>query len=75
LRFQPKESPRPSSDADVPTESPESVAVSYALRKKGFSFVGPTTMFALMEAVGMIDTHLVDSHRRGSSGVWPDRHA
>jgi DNA-3-methyladenine glycosylase I len=27
-------------------------------------------MFALMEAIGIIDTHLVDSHRRGSSGVW-----
>jgi DNA-3-methyladenine glycosylase I len=25
-----------------------------------------------MEAVGIVDTHLVDSHRRGSSGVWPD---
>jgi DNA-3-methyladenine glycosylase I len=32
--------------------------------------VGPTTMFALMEAIGMVDTHLVDSHRRGTSGVW-----
>jgi DNA-3-methyladenine glycosylase I len=74
-QFQPKETPRPSSHADVPTQSPESVALSNALRKKGFSFVGPTTMFALMEAVGMIDTHLVDSHRRGSSGVWPDSHA
>ena len=74
-QFQPTETPRPSSHADVPTQSPESVALSNALRKKGFSFVGPTTMFALMEAVGMIDTHLVDSHRRGSSGVWPDRHA
>jgi DNA-3-methyladenine glycosylase I len=28
-------------------------------------------MYALMEAVGIIDTHLVGSHRRGSSGVWP----
>jgi hypothetical protein len=29
-------------------------------------------MFALMEAVGIVDTHLVDSHRRGSSGVWDE---
>jgi DNA-3-methyladenine glycosylase I len=29
-------------------------------------------MFALMEAIGVIDTHLESSHRRGSSGVWPD---
>lgn len=69
--FQPPETPRPLTHADIPTQSPESVALSKALRKKGFSFVGPTTMFALMEAIGMVDTHLVDSHRRGSSGVWP----
>jgi DNA-3-methyladenine glycosylase I len=70
-QFQPKATPQPVTHADVPTQSPESVALSKALRKQGFSFVGPTTMFALMEAIGMIDTHLVDSHRRGSSGVWP----
>jgi DNA-3-methyladenine glycosylase I len=29
-------------------------------------------MYALMEAVGIVDTHLVTSHRRGTSGVWPD---
>ena len=69
--FQPAATPRPLTHDEVPTQSPESVALSKALRKKGFSFVGPTTMFALMEAIGMIDTHLVDSHRRGSSGVWP----
>ncbi|HJV99851.1 MAG TPA: DNA-3-methyladenine glycosylase I [Arthrobacter sp.] len=69
--FQPPDTPQPLTHADVPTQSPESVALSKALRKKGFSFVGPTTMFALMEAIGMVDTHLLDSHRRGSSGVWP----
>nr|WP_267897616.1 DNA-3-methyladenine glycosylase I [Cryobacterium tepidiphilum] len=69
--FQPPETPRPRSHAEVPTTSPESVALSKALRKKGFAFVGPTTMFALMEAIGMVDTHLVGSHRRGTSGVWP----
>jgi DNA-3-methyladenine glycosylase I len=69
-QFQPAATPTPLTYADVPTQSPESVALSKALRKKGFSFVGPTTMFALMEAIGMVDTHLVDSHRRGTSGVW-----
>lgn len=68
--FQPASTVAPSTYADVPTQSPESLALSKALRKKGFAFVGPTTMFALMEAIGMVDTHLVDSHRRGSSGVW-----
>jgi DNA-3-methyladenine glycosylase I len=68
--FRPEQTPAPASYAEVPTTSPESVALSKALRAKGFTFVGPTTMFALMEAVGIVDTHLVDSHRRGSSGVW-----
>ncbi|MDE8588573.1 DNA-3-methyladenine glycosylase I [Arthrobacter sp. NQ4] len=68
--FRPASTPEPAVAADVPTQSAESVALSKALRKRGFSFVGPTTMFALMEAVGIVDTHLLDSHRRGSSGIW-----
>jgi DNA-3-methyladenine glycosylase I len=70
-QFQPAATPHPAVHAEIPTESAESIALSKALRKKGFSFVGPTTMFALMEAIGMVDTHLVGSHRRGSSGIWP----
>lgn len=70
--FQPAETPAPRSYADIPSSSPESVTLSKALRKKGFAFVGPTTMFALMEAIGIIDTHLVGSHRRGSSGIWTE---
>lgn len=68
--FQPERTPEPATYAEVPSTSPESVALSKTLRSKGFVFVGPTTMFALMEAVGIVDTHLVTSHRRGSSGVW-----
>lgn len=71
-QFQPLTTPQPVTHVEIPTQSPESVALSKALRKQGFSFVGPTTMFALMEAIGMVDTHLLDSHRRGSSGVWRD---
>ena len=67
----PAETPRPATMAEVPTTSAGSVALSRALKGHGFSFVGPTTMHALMEAVGVVDTHLVGSHRRGSSGVWP----
>ena len=69
--FRPASTPAPVLPADIPTQSPESIALSKALRKRGFSFVGPTTMFALMEAVGIVDTHLLASHRRGSSGIWP----
>jgi DNA-3-methyladenine glycosylase I len=71
-QFQPESTPRPRTHADIPTQSAESIALSKALRKRGFAFVGPTTMFALMEAIGMVDTHLLGSHRRGSSGIWPD---
>lgn len=68
--FQPETTPAPRTMDEVPTTSAESIALAKALKKRGFKFVGPTTMFALMEAIGIIDTHLVDSHRRGSSGVW-----
>lgn len=68
--FQPDETPTPRTQGDIPTSSPASVALAKELKKVGFVFVGPTTMFALMEAIGMIDTHLLGSHRRGSSGVW-----
>ncbi|GAB2475836.1 DNA-3-methyladenine glycosylase I [Luteococcus sediminum] len=68
--FQPSRTPAPRSSGEVPTTSPESLALSKALKRAGFAHVGPTTMFALMEAVGIVDTHLVGSWRRGSSGVW-----
>lgn len=68
--FQPAATPAPRTFEEIPTSTPESAALSAALRRRGFAFVGPTTMFALMEAIGMVDTHLVGSHRRGSSGVW-----
>ncbi len=68
--FMPSSTPRPERFADVPTTSDESRALSRELKRRGFVFVGPTTMYALMEAIGMVDTHLVGSHRRGTSGVW-----
>ena len=68
--FQPERTPVPTTPAQVPTTSAESVALAKELRRRGFRFVGPTTMFALMEAIGLVDTHLVGSHRRGCSGQW-----
>ncbi|MGF6767951.1 DNA-3-methyladenine glycosylase I [Paraburkholderia sp. GAS199] len=68
--FKPAATPTPEKFSDIPTSSKESTELSAALRARGFKFVGPTNMFALMEAVGIVDTHLVGSHRRGSSGVW-----
>src|SRR5690606_6975101 len=61
----PVEQPAPSTVAEVPTTSTASIALSKELKRRGFTFVGPTTMHALMEAIGLVDTHLVGCHRRG----------
>lgn len=66
----PAQTPAPRTVAQVPTQSPESAALARDLKRRGFAFVGPTTMCALMEAIGIVDTHLVGSHRRGTSGIW-----
>ncbi|RII43606.1 DNA-3-methyladenine glycosylase I [Galactobacter valiniphilus] len=68
--FRPETTPLPCTVAEVPSSSLESLALSKELKRRGFAFVGPTTMFALMEAVGIVDTHLLGSHRRGASGLW-----
>ncbi|UYM07228.1 DNA-3-methyladenine glycosylase I [Solicola gregarius] len=57
--------PAPRTPADVPTTSAESKELARDLKRRGFAFVGPTTAHALMEAIGLVDTHLADCHRRG----------
>lgn len=66
----PECSPTPLTDADVPATSPESEELARDLKRRGFTFVGPTIMYALMTATGIVDTHLMESHRRGCSGLW-----
>lgn len=56
------ERPRPVTFDDVPAVTTESTALSKELRRRGFRFVGPTTMYALMQSAGMVDDHL--------SGCW-----
>ncbi|MBA3488008.1 MAG: DNA-3-methyladenine glycosylase I [Longispora sp.] len=51
--------PRPATFADVPTKSPESITLAKELKKHGFTFVGPTTTYALMQATGIVDDHPV----------------
>ena len=58
--FAPPARPRPTTVADVPSQTPESVALARELRGRGFRFVGPTTAYALMQAIGMVDDHLRD---------------
>jgi len=63
--FRPEPAPAPESLDDVPATSAASLAMSKALKKRGFAFVGPTTMYALMQAIGLVDDHLAGCHRRG----------
>ncbi|MBE4740998.1 DNA-3-methyladenine glycosylase I [Streptomyces caniscabiei] len=50
--------PAPRTLADVPAVTPESTALSKALKKRGIRFVGPTTAYALMQACGLVNDHL-----------------
>jgi len=50
--------------SDYRATSPEAEALSRALKKRGFSFVGPTIVYAFMQAVGMVNDHSVDCFRR-----------
>lgn len=61
--FAPASHRRPSSFEEVPATTPESDAMSKALRKRGFRFVGSTTMYALMQSTGMVDDHVTGCHR------------
>jgi DNA-3-methyladenine glycosylase I len=48
----------PATWADVPATVPESLALASELKRRGFRFVGPTTLYALMQACGLVDDHL-----------------
>lgn len=63
--FAPAPRPAPTSYADVPATTVESVAMAKALKKLGFRFFGPTTAYALMQATGMVNDHLVGCVARG----------
>ena len=54
--------------ADVPARTAESDALSRLLRGRGFRFVGPTTCYALMQAAGLVNDHLVTCFRHGEVG-------
>jgi DNA-3-methyladenine glycosylase I len=73
-QFEPEASARPeqiSLQALVGlTTSAESIALSKDLRKRGWSFVGPTTMYAFMQAMGLVNDHIVGcSARPNVAGV------
>lgn len=58
--------PAPATWADVPRTTPESTALAKELKRLGFRFIGPTTAYAAMQAVGIVDDHLVDCPARTS---------
>ena len=55
--------------AEVPARTPESDRISKELARLGFKFVGSTIVYALLQAVGCVDDHLVRCHRHGSAPV------
>jgi DNA-3-methyladenine glycosylase I len=54
----PARSTRPKGFGEIPAVTEESTAMSKGLRKRGFRFVGPTTLHALMQSSGMVDDHI-----------------
>jgi len=54
----PEPRPAPASFADVPATVPQSEALARLLKRRGFRFVGPTTLYALMQACGLVNDHL-----------------
>jgi DNA-3-methyladenine glycosylase I len=57
-RHRPQRSPAPGALADMPARTAESTALAKALKARGFAFVGPTTMYALMQACGIVNDHV-----------------
>ena len=57
----------------VPAQTATSIAISKALKAHGFRFVGPTTVYAFMQAVGMVNDHLVSCHRHAACAALQRR--
>ena len=69
----PRATPPPATWADVPATTPETVALARELKCRGFRFVGATTLYALMQACGLVDDHLAGCPARPA--VERDRRA
>ncbi len=68
-QFRPVRHPAPRRRADLPAQSAESKALAVELKRRGFRFVGPTTSYALMQAAGVINDHIVGCHVRRAVGA------
>ena len=58
--FRPEPGPAPATFEEMASLTPESTALSKALKQRGFVFVGPTTVYSTMQAVGLVNDHLAD---------------
>jgi DNA-3-methyladenine glycosylase I len=56
--FAPPARPRPRKPADIPAQTAESAALSKELKRRSFRFLGPTTVYAFMQAAGLVDDHI-----------------
>ncbi|MGZ8739814.1 MAG: DNA-3-methyladenine glycosylase I [Gaiellaceae bacterium] len=56
--FAPAAGTRARSPADIPAQTAESAALSKELKRRGFRFLGPTTVYAFMQAAGLVDDHI-----------------
>jgi DNA-3-methyladenine glycosylase I len=63
--FAPVGRSQPRSSADVPATTAESTALAKVLKRNGFVFVGPTSLYAAMQACGLVDDHLVGCYKGG----------
>jgi DNA-3-methyladenine glycosylase I len=63
----PRKNP-PRTLAELPSQTPETVALAKELKRRGFRFVGPTTLYALMQACGVVDDHLAGCPVRRALG-------
>lgn len=63
-RHEPEAGPPPKRISDLPASTPESKALSAELRRHGFGFVGPTTAYAAMQSLGVVNDHLEGCHCR-----------
>jgi len=65
--------PRRRTLADIPAQSPQAEALSNDLKQRGAKFVGPTIVYAFMQAVGMVNDHLGACHRQSACAALGER--
>jgi len=59
--------PRPVAMAEIPATSPEATALSRDLKRRGWRFLGPTTAYAALQAIGVVNDHVAGCHARSST--------